>query len=140
MVKTPDQYRLTYNIEPITMESIHDDVMRFDTQLAQQVMQNIHNQQGNNNNRFDRGGGGRGRGRGRGRHSFRGQNFRPRPNFPQPNTQHFNHPTNYQPRPFNRNPPNPPFYQQNNFHLPTTYRPRNANFLIVDFPSFDFYF
>jgi hypothetical protein len=90
MVKTPDQYRLIYNIEPITIESIQDDIIRFDTQLAQQVMQNIHNQQGNNN-RFDRGGG-RGRGRGRGRPPFRGQNFRPRANFHQQNGQHFNHP------------------------------------------------
>jgi hypothetical protein len=97
MVKTPDQYRLTYNIEPITIESIHDDIMRFDTQLAQQVMQNIHNQQGNNN-RFDRGGGGgRGRGRGRGRHPFRGQNFRPRANFHQQNGPHFNHPGKTEP-------------------------------------------
>jgi hypothetical protein len=90
MAKTPDQYRLIYNIEPITIESIQDDIIRFDTQLAQQVMQNIHNQQGNNY-RFNRGGGGGGgRGRGRGRQSFRGQTFRPRGNFHQQNGQYFN--------------------------------------------------
>ncbi len=94
MAKTPDEYRLRYNIEPITIESMQEDIMRFDTQLAQQVMQNVHNQQGNNH-RFHRGGGGgggggRGRGRGRGRPPFRGQTFRPRGNFHQQNGQHFN--------------------------------------------------
>jgi hypothetical protein len=87
MAKTPDEYRLMYNLEPITIESIQEDIMRFDTQLAQQVMQNIYNQQGNNN-RFNRGG--NGRGRGRGRQTFRGQSFRPRANFHQQNGQHFN--------------------------------------------------
>jgi hypothetical protein len=75
-----------YNLEPVTIESMQEDIIRFDTQLAQQVMQNMHNQQGNNN-RFNRGGG---RGRGRGRQSFRGQTFRPRANFHQQNGQHFN--------------------------------------------------
>jgi hypothetical protein len=88
MAKTPDEYRLRYNLEPITIEKMQDDIIRFDTQLAQQLMQNIHNQQGNNN-RFNRGGG-RGRGRGRGRPTFRGQGFRPRGNFHQQNGQHFN--------------------------------------------------
>lgn len=91
MVKEPDEYRLRYNIEPVTIESIHDDIMRFDTRLAQQVMQNMHNHPpGNhNNNRFDRGGGGGGRGRGRGgrgRHPFRGQG---RGNYHQQNGPHF---------------------------------------------------
>jgi hypothetical protein len=86
MAKTPDEYRLMYNLEPVTIESMQEDIIRFDTQLAQQVMQNMHNQQGNNN-RFNRGGG---RGRGRGRQSFRGQTFRPRANFHQQNGQHFN--------------------------------------------------
>lgn len=98
MVKTPDEYRLTYNLEPITMDNIQEDIKRFDTQLAQQVMQNIHNQQGNNNNnnhnnnRFHRGGRGGGRGRGRGRQMFRGQTFRPRGHFQQQqqNGQYFN--------------------------------------------------
>jgi hypothetical protein len=87
MVKTPDEYRLRYNLEPVTIESIQEDITRFDTELAQQIMQNMNNQQGNNN-RFNRGG--RGRGRGRGRQSFRGQGFRPRANFHQQNGQHFN--------------------------------------------------
>jgi hypothetical protein len=87
MAKTPDEYRLRYNLESITIERIQEDIIRFDTHLAQQVMQNIHNQQGNNN-RFNRGGGGRGRGRGR--QGFRGQGFRPRGNFHQANGQHFN--------------------------------------------------
>ena len=93
MVKPSDEYRLKYNLEPITIENIQEDVIRFDTQLAQQVMQNINNQQGNNN-QFNRGG--RGRGRGRGRHSFRGQafphqqTFRPRANFHQQRGQYFN--------------------------------------------------
>jgi len=130
MTKTPEEYRLMYNLEPITIESIQEDIMRFDTQLAQQVMQNIHNQQGNNN-RFNRGGGGRGRGRGR--QTFRGQAYRPRGDFHQQNAQYFNpgqfnRPTNYQPRSFNNNPPPNQFYQQNNFHLPTSFRPRNPNF------------
>jgi hypothetical protein len=86
MAKTPDEYRLMYNLEPVTIESMQEDIIRFDTQLAQQVMQNMHNQQGNNN-RFNRGGG---RGRGRGRQSFRGQTFRPRANFHQQNGQYFN--------------------------------------------------
>ena len=94
MTKEPDEYRLRYNLEPVTLESIQDDIMRFDTRLAQQVMQNMHNHPpGNNNNnhhhhhRFDRGGGGRGRGRGRGgRHTFRGQT---RGNYHQPNGQYF---------------------------------------------------
>lgn len=98
MVKTPDEYRLMYNIEPITIENIQEDIKRFDTQLAQQVMQNIYNQQGNNNNnnnnnQFHRGGGGggggRGRGRGRGRQTFRGQTFRPRGNYHQQNGQQY---------------------------------------------------
>ena len=96
MAKTPEEYRLKYNLEPITTENIQEDIIRFDTQLAQQVMQNVNNQQGNNN-RFNRGGGGgRGRGRGRGRHSFRGQafphqqTFRPRANFHQQHGQYFN--------------------------------------------------
>ena len=85
MAKTPDEYRLKYNLEPVTIENIQEDIKRFDTQLAQQLMQNIHNQQGNQN-RFNRGGyGGR-----RGRSAFRGQTFRPRANFHQQNGQHFN--------------------------------------------------
>lgn len=149
MVKEPDDYRLRYNLEPVTVESIHDDVMRFDTRLAQQVMQSMHSHQpGNNNNRPDRGGGGgggRGRGRGRGRQTFRGQM---RGNYHQPNGHYFHQPgkkysasdtqyichsstslgqfnqsNNYQPRPFHNRPPNQ-FHQQNNFHLPTNFRPR----------------
>ncbi|CAF4253877.1 unnamed protein product, partial [Rotaria sordida] len=92
MAKTSDEYRLKYNLEPITIESIQNDIMHFDTQLAQQLMQNIHNQQGNNNNnnRFNYGySRGRGRGRGRERQSFRGQTFRIRPNFHQQNAQNF---------------------------------------------------
>ncbi len=92
MVKTPEEYRLKYNLEAMTVENIQEDIIRFDTHLAQQLMQNIHNQQGNNN-RFNRGGNvgrGRGRGRGRGGQQFRGQNFRPRGNFHQQNGQHFN--------------------------------------------------
>jgi hypothetical protein len=88
MVKTPDEYRLKYNLEPMTVECIQEDIIRFDTQLAQQLMQNIHNQQGQNN-RYNRGGN-RGRGRRRGGQPFRGQNFRPRANFHQQNAQHFN--------------------------------------------------
>ncbi|CAF0899244.1 unnamed protein product [Adineta steineri] len=132
MVKTPDEYRLKYNLEPMTIENLQEDIVRFDTQLAQQVMHNIQNQQGNNN-RFNRGGGGgRGRGRGgRGGQPFRGQGFRPRGgNFHQQNGQHFNpgqfnQPRHYQPRPFNPN----QSYPQNNFHLPTSFRPPNQNFV-----------
>jgi ATP-dependent Clp protease adapter protein ClpS len=47
MVKTPDAYRLKYNLEPMTVENIQEDIIRFDKQRAQQLMQNIHNQQGN---------------------------------------------------------------------------------------------
>lgn len=93
MTKEPDEYRLRYNLEPVTVESIQDDIMRFDTRLAQQVMQSMHSHQpGNNhNNRPDRGGGGggRGRGRGRGRQMFRGQM---RGNYHQPNGHHFHQP------------------------------------------------
>ncbi|CAF0860083.1 unnamed protein product [Adineta steineri] len=133
MVKTPDEYRLKYNLEPMTIENLQEDIVRFDTQLAQQVMHNIQNQQGNNN-RFNRGGGGGGRGRGRGGRGgqpFRGQGFRPRGgNFHQQNGQHFNpgqfnQPRHYQPRPFNPN----QSYPQNNFHLPTSFRPPNQNFV-----------
>lgn len=88
MAKAPEEYRSKYNLEPITIESMQEDVKRFDTQLAQQVMQNIHNQQGNNN-RFNHGSD-RGRGRGRGRQSFRGRSFRPRGNFHQQNVPQFN--------------------------------------------------
>lgn len=97
MAKTPDEYRLKYNLQPVTVESIQDDIKRFDTHLAQQVMHNIQNQQGNidnnnNNNRFNYNNSrGRGRGRGGGRQSFRGQSFRPRGgSFHQQNTTHFN--------------------------------------------------
>ncbi|UJR23138.1 hypothetical protein I4U23_026157 [Adineta vaga] len=132
MAKTPDEYRLKYNLEPITLESMQEDIKRFDTYLAQQVMQNIYNQQANNNNRFHRGGGGGGRGgRGRGRQPFRGQGYRPRGNFHQQNPSHFNsgqfnHPNGFQPRSFNNN---QQFYPQNNFHLPTTFRPQNQHFI-----------
>ncbi|CAF1022809.1 unnamed protein product [Adineta steineri] len=133
MVKTPDEYRLKYNLESMTIENLQEDIVRFDTQLAQQVIHNIQNQQGNNN-RFNRGGGGGGRGRGRGGRGgqpFRGQGFRPRGgNFHQQNGQHFNpgqfnQPRHYQPRPFNPN----QSYPQNNFHLPTSFRPPNQNFV-----------
>ena len=92
MPKIPEEYRMKYNLEPITMENMQEDIKRFDTQLAQQVMQNIYNQQGNNNNnhhhhQFNRGGG---RGRGRGRQTFRGQGYRPRGNFHQQNPSQFN--------------------------------------------------
>ncbi|CAF0899225.1 unnamed protein product [Adineta steineri] len=36
MVKTPDEYRLKYNLEPMTIENLQEDIVRFDTQLAQQ--------------------------------------------------------------------------------------------------------
>ncbi|CAF2049878.1 unnamed protein product [Rotaria magnacalcarata] len=154
MAKTPDEYRLKYNLEPVTMEGLQDDIKRFDAQLAQQVMHNVHNQQGNNNNnnnnnnRFNHGnsngndrgrGRRRGRGRGRGGQSFCGQNFRPRGHFHQQNGQQFHpeqyhqssnyQPPSYQPRLFNNNNPANQFYSQNNFHLPTTFRPYNPNFV-----------
>ena len=72
---------------------MQEDIKRFDTQLAQQVMQNV-NQQSGIPNRFNRGG--PGRGRGRGRSSFRGQpfqqhqTFRPRGNFHPQRGQYFN--------------------------------------------------
>lgn len=100
MAKSPDEYRSRYHIEPITIESLQEDINRFDNQLAQQIMQNVNCQQANHQ-RFQRGGGG-GRGRGRSNFRQRGQ---------------FNHA-----RPFH--PPPNQFYQQNNFHLPTTFRPR----------------
>lgn len=91
MAKTPEEYRSRYNLEPVTLEGIQEDIKRFDTHLAQQVMHNIHNQQANHNS-FHRGGGGGGRGgggggrggrgRGRGRPPFRDQGFRPRGHFP----------------------------------------------------------
>lgn len=71
MSKTPEEYRLRYNLAPMTIEHLQEDIQRFDNQLAHQVMQNIHNQQGNNQ-RFQRGRGGRGR-----------QSFRARGHFQQ---------------------------------------------------------
>ncbi|CAF1281584.1 unnamed protein product [Adineta ricciae] len=131
MPKIPEEYRMKYNLEPITVENMQEDIKRFDTQLAQQVMQNIYNQQGNNNNnnnQFNRGGG---RGRGRGRQTFRGQGYRPRGNFHQQNPSQFNQgefnrAVNYQPRSFNNN---QQFYPQNNFYLPNTFRPQNQQFV-----------
>ena len=135
---------MRYHLEPVTLDNMQEDTMRFDTQLAQQVMNNIHHQQGNTN-RFPRGGGGFGRGRGRGRPPFRGQpfhqqTFRPRANFQQPYQQHFHsgpfqRSPNYQGRPsrsFNNSNNNNgmnnynahQFNPQSNFHLPTSFRPR----------------
>lgn len=93
MAKTPDEYHLKYNLEAVTIENIQEDIKRFDTQLAQQIMQNINNQQGNNN-RFNHGPH-RGRPYGRLRQSFRGQTFRPRPNFHQNSVQQHFHSGNF---------------------------------------------
>ena len=88
MPKTPDEYRSKYNLEPITIESMQNDIICFDTRLAQQVMHNIHNQQGNNS-RFSNDTSGN-RGRRQMRQSFRGHVFRPRASFHQQNQPNLN--------------------------------------------------
>lgn len=82
MPKTPEEYRSRYNLIPLTLDDIQEDIKRFDTQLAQQVMQNSMQPQNNNMNRFQRGGPSRRRGRNRpsfpGQQSFRGRgSFQP---------------------------------------------------------------
>lgn len=86
MPKAPNEYQMKYNIQPITIEFIQDDIARFDSQLAQQVMQNMQ-QPMNNVHRSQRGTPNRGRPN-RGRAQFRGHssfpqpmNFRPRAHY-----------------------------------------------------------
>lgn len=89
MPKTPDEYRLRYNLTPITLNDIQEDVQRFDAHLAQQVTQNMNQVQHHHPDRFPRGG--PGRRRGRGRPSFSGQQaFRSRAPFPSNYGQNFN--------------------------------------------------
>lgn len=89
MPKTPEEYRSRYNLNPITLDDIQEDIKRFDTQLAQQVMQNSIQSQNNNVNRFQRGG--PTRRRGRNRPSFHGQqSFRGRGSFQPQYGQSFN--------------------------------------------------
>lgn len=120
MPKTQEEYRLRYNLAPTTIDDIQEDIRRFDTQLAQQVMQNVVQPKNNNMNRGQRGGPNRRRGRNRppfpGQQAFRGRGGSLQPQYSQPYHQGpFQNPGYYQSRFHHQNNNYNPYQQQGNF-------------------------